>query len=82
MLIYPLWFLLSTNFFIKVEDCIYHGRCTGTEWVLKYQGHTVEGLPDGMSEQECRDILSQLEGQTEAFTEPECVEVGISRQAL
>lgn len=88
MLLYALWFLASMHYFgaephmqaIPVEECQFHGACTGTGWVLEYQGNLIQGLPDDMTEEQCRDILSQLEPQTAPFTQMECVQVGVSRQ--
>jgi len=66
------------------DDCwqggYHHGDCTGTLWVLVYQGQVIP-LGD-MDDAECEAARAMLEPQTAPFTKLECVEVDVARQSI
>jgi hypothetical protein len=70
-------FLLSTALSFA-EDC--GVECTGSTWELQYKGSVIS-LGD-MTEIECETLKTELGPQTEAFTDLQCVEVGIKREDI
>ena len=54
--------------------------CNTTIWQLTYQGNVIN-LGD-MTEQECNDILAEIDPQTPAFADLECVEVPVVRRDI
>ena len=57
-----------------------HTDCTGTLWVLQYQGQVIP-LGD-MDDAECEAARAMLEPQTAPFTKLICVEVDVMRQRI
>jgi hypothetical protein len=72
--------LLLYSFAALAEDCMRTMSCTGTRFVPHINGVPV--VTEDLDEIECQLFLDEMDRQTKAFTELECIMEPIARQEL
>jgi hypothetical protein len=72
-------FLFSVTY-ACADDCVLDQSCTTTIWQLTYQGNVVSF--GDMDQEQCEDLLAELEAQTEPFTGLACEEVPVKRENI